>query len=265
MLEAPVPLLALGLWGLVIAWRRKGIYRLFAVMAIGFLPMALAGYRFRFLATQGLFPWLLLAAVALDWIVEKIRKPWAVVPLLAGLLLVSPSLHFSAGQTALSWGDTTLSGLSGLVPPRPRGTGNPIYNEKFMGELIEAVRSHTEPEELICSNMNYLAGMMTAFTGRATTNQMLRETADRPLREQIPQARLIIWLKDLSGQRSREMEQAVVEHHLRPLAETEIAYLFLNLRPTGHRQMAHAVVPGWVASLGILLAAVAAAWDLSRS
>ena len=265
MLEAPVPLLALGLWGLAIAWRRKGITRFLAVMAIGFLPMVMAGYRFRFLATQGLFPWLLLAAVALDWIVERIRRPWAAGLLLAGLLLISPSLHCSSGRSALAWGDTTLSGLSGLVPPLPRGTGNPVYNQKFMGELTEVVRRHTEPDELICSNVDYLAGMMTAFTGRATTNQMLREMADRPLREQIPQARLIIWLKDLSGQRSREMEEAVVEHHLRPLAETEIAYLFLNLRPEGHRQRVPAVVPWWAASLGILLAAVAAAWDLSRS
>jgi len=265
MLEAPVLLPALGLWGWVVAWRRKGIFRFLAVMAIGFLPMALAGYRFRFLATQGLFPCLLLAAVALDWIIERIRQPWGAGLLLMGFLLLSPSLHLSAGRTTLAWADTTLSGLSGLVPPRPRGTGNSVYNEKFMGELIEAVRSHTEPEELICSNVNYLAGMMTAFTGRATTNRMLREMADRPLREQIPQARLILWLKNLSGQRSREMEEAVVAYHLRPLAETEIAYLFLNLRPEGHREMAHAVVPWWAASLSVLLAAVVAAWDLSRS
>ena len=271
MLEAPVPLLLLGLWGLGIAWRRKGMLRYLAVMAAAFSVMFLAGYRSRFLATQGLFPWLLLAAVALDRLFERLdREPdkrlslRAGTKLLLGLLLLSPSLHFSDGRMTWAWVDTTFPALSGVVPPRPRGTGLPVYNEKFMGELIEVVRSHTTPDELIYSNLNYLAGMMTAFTGRAATNQMLREMADRPAREQIPQARLIIWVKELSGKRSPEMEAAVVEHHLRPLAETQIAYLFLNLRPMGRRHVAPAVLPWWAASGVMLLAAAAAAWDLSR-
>jgi hypothetical protein len=259
MLEAPVPLLLLGLWGWVVAWRRKGMLRYLAVMAVAFLAMALAGYRSRFLATQGLFPWLLLAAVALDGLKGKL-----VMKLLLGLLLLSPSLHLSDGRMRLAWVDTTFPTLVGLVPARPRGTANTVYNEKFMGELTEAVRSHTRPDELIYSNVNYLAGMMTAFTGRAATNQMLREMADRPAREQIPQARLVIWVKELSGERSREMEGAVVEHHLRPLAETEIAYLFLNLRPAGRRHVTPALFPWWVASCSMLLAAAVAAWDLSR-
>lgn len=267
MLETPLPLLLLGLWGLLIAWRRKGMLRYLAVMAVAFSVMFFSGYRSRFLATQGLFPWLLLAAVALDRLIERIRQPWAGLLLLAGLALLSPSLHFSPGQTTaphVAWADTTLSTLSGFSPPTVRGTGLPVYNEKFMEELAEAVRAHTEPDELIYSNVNYLAGMMTAFTGRAATNQMLREMADRPAGEQIPQARLILWIKELSGKRSLMMEEAVVEHHLRPLAETQIAYLFLNLHPRGRRHVTPAVFPWWAASCAILLAAVAAAWDLSR-
>ena len=271
LLEAPAPLLLLGLWGWVISWRRKGILRYLAVMAAAFLMMAFAGYRSRFLATQGLFPWLLLAAVALDWLFGQMeREPdkklrWrAGAKLLLGLLLLSPSLHFSDGRTTWVWADTTFPALSGLIPTRPRGTSNTVYNEKFMGELAQAVRTHTQPDELIYSNVNYLAGMMTAFTGRAATNRMLREMADRPAREQIPQARLILWVKELTGKRSREMEEAVVEHHLQPLAETEIAYLFLNPRPAGRRHVVPAVFPWWVASCVMLLAAAAAAWDLSR-
>lgn len=264
VLEAPVPLLLLGLWGWGVAWRRKGMFRYLAVMAAAFLAMAFAGYRSRFLATQGLFPWLLLAAVALDRMFDKNLRWRAGTKLLLGLLLFFPSLHFSNGRITLAWVDTTFPTLSGLVPTRPRGTANTVYNEKFMGKLAEAVRAHTQPDELIYSNVNYLAGMMTAFTGRAATNRMLREMADRPAREQIPQARLVIWVKELSGERSREMEEAVVEHHLRPLAETEISYLFLNLRPAGRRHVAPALFPWWVASCAMLLAAAVAAWDLSR-
>ena len=267
MLEAPVPLLLLGLWGLVIAWRKRGIFRHLAVMAVVFSVMFFAGYRSRFLATQGLFPWLLLAAVALDWLIERIHRPWGCGLLLAGLALLSPSLHFSPGQTAaphVAWADTTLSTLSGGVQPTPRGTDSPVYNKKFMEELADTVRAHTKPDELIYSNMNYLAGMMTALTGRAATNQMLREMADHPTGEQIPQARLILWVKELSGERSPKMDEAVAQHHLRPLGETGIAYTFLNLHPKGRRHVTPAVFPWWAASGAILLAAAVAAWDLSR-
>lgn len=265
MLEAPLPWLLLGLWGFWIAWRRKGMFRFIAVMAAAFIPMALAGYRFRFLATQGLFPWLLLAAVALDRAADRFRRPWVFPLLLAALAFLSPSLHLSPGRAGLAWGDTTLSALSGLGSVHPRGTGLPLYNAKFMGEIERLIRDHTQPDELICSNVNYLAGMMTALTGRAATNQMLREMADRPLRERVRPARLVIWIKSLSGQRSPEMEGLIAEYRLEPLAETEIAYLFLNPAPAGRRGTATRVVPWWVASSWILLAGALVFWDLRRS
>jgi len=265
MLELPVPWLLLGIGGAVIAWRRKGILRFLPVLAVAFLPMALAGYRFRFLATQGLFPLLLSAAVALDWLAERMRPGWVLGALLAGLALLSPSMHLSPGHSGWAWGDTSLSGLSGLVPPAPRGTGGPIYNAKFMGELEEAILRWTGPDDLIYSNVHYLAGMMTALTGRAATNQMLREMAERPLGEQIPPARMILWLKNLSGKKSPEMERAVEEYHLSLAGETEIAYLFLNPSPTGHRTPVLRVFPWWVAILQVLLAGALALWDLRRS
>ena len=265
MLETPLPWLLLGLWGFGVAWRRGGMFRFLAALALAFLPMALAGYRFRFLATQGLFPWLLLAAVALDRAAEKIRPLWVAFPLLAALALLSPSLHVSQGRAHLCWGDTTLGGLSGLAPSVPRGTAATVYNEKFMEELAEKVRHHTEPDELIYSNVHYLAGMMTAFTGRAATTQMLRETADRPLSEQIPPARLVIWLKSLSGRPTLEMKEAAAEYPLRPAGETEIAYLFVNPGASGRRRTVPAVAPWWAASLVVLLAAAAAGWDLIRA
>ena len=61
------------------------------------------------------------------------------------------------------------------------------------------------------------------------------------------------------------MNEAVLRYRLQPLGETEIAYLFLNPSPTGKRRVVPAVVPWWVTSSGILLAAAVAAVDLSRS
>ena len=107
--------------------------------------------------------------------------------------------------------------------------------------------------------------MMTALTGRATTNQRRLEMTDRTPHQQIPPARLILWAKDPSGQRSAEMEEMILQYHLRPLSETRLAYFFINPWPTGHRQIARRIVPWWVASLLILLVAGLTVWDLRRS
>lgn len=264
MLEAPLPWLLLGIWGFLIAWRKGGIYRFLPVMAVSFIGMAFAGYKFRFLATQGLFPWLLLAGVALDRLAERIRPAWAAGLLLAGLALLSPSLHFSSGRAVAAWGDTALTGLSGLAPLHPRGTGQQTYFDKFMNPLTAEILRLTGPGDLIYSNVNYLSGMLTAATGRACTNQMLREMEDRPDSEKIPPARLIVWLKDLPGKSGEEREKTVAKYGLEPAGETEIAYLFLNPRPEGRRRPVPAVLPWWAASFGILLAAAVAARDLSR-
>lgn len=268
-LDLPVAMILLGILGLLPAWRQGGLARLPVCMAAGFLPMLLAGYRFRFFAAQGAFPFLLLAAFALDRIVRRIRRPWIFVPLLFLLALAAPSVHVRPqpveGRTlTIAWGDTALSTLSGLREPYPRGTGTSLYQERLMGQLEEAVRSHVHPDELVYCNVSYLGGMLTALTGRATTNQMLREMPERPLDQQIPPARLVVWIKDPSGQHPRALQEAALQFHLRPLAETELAYLYFNPRAEGVRKAVRRVVPWKVSSAVILICGLLAGWDLFR-
>ncbi len=270
-LDTPPVLLILGLIGLKLAWNRTGITRFYVALAIGFLPMAFL-YRFRYFSAQGLFPWLLLAGLTLDRLIEKIRWRWAAVLLLAGLALGSPGLHRSPENLRIgfqglywTWSDTTLSTLSGKPEDVPRITAKPIFAEKFIDELTAVIQTHSRPDELIYCNYDYIAGMLNTLTGRAVTNQILREMAQPRLETQIAPARLIIWLKEPSGRPGQELAQLLRKHPLELLKETEIALLYQNPSGGGRRRPGHAAIPWWLAEGLLLLAIGTVVWDLKRN
>lgn len=248
-LESSILFLGLGLAGFFIAWKQKGApKRFFAALALGFLPMGLA-YRFRFFATQGLFPWLLLSAVALDKLSDKIRWKWLFPAGLGALLFLAPSLHVSPNGVRLVWADTTLCVLAGRSEPVERATAHTVFQRKFMHELADRITAATGPEELTFSNLAYVGGIMNVLTHRATTSEMLREFAPRPMEEQIAAASIIVWVKDLSGKKSAELEGVVHRYELQSIGETEIAYLYRNPKASGRRRVSPAVVPWWGTTL----------------
>ncbi len=230
--------LILGLIGLKIAWSRRGLHRFPAALAIGFLPM-LIGWKFRYFSSQGLFTWLLLSGVALDELVHpagRIRPRWALGPLLAGLLLGSPGMHWSPVNHALAarglhwaWADTTLATLAGRPQRIPRATAQSIFREKFMGELVDLVKKQTQPEELIHCNYDYMGLMLYARTGRALTNQRRAEP--------ISPARLVVWIKQPGGGPDPELKEILSRHTLIPVGETEIALLYRNPNADGKKRM----------------------------
>lgn len=262
LLDTPVLFLALGLWGAVCAWKKGGLHRFWVALAIGFLPMAI-GYRSRFLATQGIFPLLVLAGFALEQAASRFRRQGIFVGMLALLVLFSPALRTSPAGIRLAWADTSLSALTGLSQPAARGYDTSLFQPRMMRELSREIRLRTPPDQLIFCNLPYVGGLLSVVSERATTNQMLRESADRPIERQIRPARLIVWVKEPDGGIPAGMQEAVLQFHLRPVGETELAYLYLNPAAEGRHRPARAVCPWWGA-WGIFLLALGAALKLMR-
>ena len=278
-------LLALGLIGLKLAWSRGGLYRFLVALAVGFLPM-LAGWRFRYFSSQGLFAWLLLSGIALEWLVEKIRRPWlrlkevprgfpsvtaplviseswAIGLLLGGLLLGAPGVHWSTSDHPLghrglhwAWADTTFAMLAGRPAVIPRATAQPVFRERFLKELVETVQARTNPNDLITSNYDYVALMLGARTGRAVTNLGSQDP--------VAPARLVVWVKDPSGQPSENLKEIASKYSLRFIQETEIALVYQNPKAQGQKKIRPAAVPGWVGFGLIGLAFGAVVWDFRR-
>ncbi len=264
-------LIGLGMAGLPLAWKRHPLVgRFFVALAVGFLPM-LIHYRFRYFSAQGLFPWLLLAGVTLDWLAEKFRPHWLAAAMLAGLVLGAPGFFLSMEnhpwKTDWVWADTTFSVLAGRPQTVPRITAQSLFKEQFTDELIGLIESNTIPEELIYCNLPYLGRMLTSLSGRAMTfNEPLRDLPEHPLAE-VRKARLIVWVKNSSGGVSQEgtLRRVLTEIPLEPLQETKTAYLFLNPSAPARRQTARAVVPWWAADLLILLGVGLVVRDLRRN
>ncbi len=273
-MEISLTLIPLGLAGLWIGWFRRGIDRFPVALALGFLPMLTAGYLFRFVSTQGLFPWLLLAGITLDRLAERIRRPAVVLLGLAALGLASPTVAWTISDRSdpatsqgvrWGWADTTVPILAGRPQVISRGNAVSVYHERFMSELSELVRAHTTPEELVYCNLPYFSGMLSVLTGRAITNEMLREMTERPSETQIRLARLIVWVKHPSGQPLPGMEEAIQRFGLKQVGETDLACVLVNPASTGHRQKRKAVIPWWIAELAVGLMLVVLVWDLRRS
>lgn len=245
-IELSILPLTLAFFGAVLAWKKGGIYRFWVALALGFLPM-LAGYRFRFFAAQGLFPLLLLTGIALDWAAGRLLRGKWLAAALAAMALLAPTLHTSPAGAKMVWADTTGAVLSGAVTPAYRGTGNPLYHTRLISPLVKAVQAHTQRDELIFCNLPYLGIMLGVLSDRASSSPLLREMGDSPQADQIRPARLVIWVKDPSGSPTLEMQGIVLQHHLRPLGETELAYLFLNPYGEGKRRAPRAVCPWWLA------------------
>ncbi len=257
--------LALACAGLLPAWRRQTpMGRYFVALAVGFLPMAIS-YRFRYFSAQGSFTWLLLAAVALDRLAEKIRPAWLAGALLGLLLVAAPSLRSSTAGLHYAWGDTTFRVLAGGDTAQ-RIYSEPLYHEKFIPELADTLKSHCAEDELFFCNTPYVGGMLHAFTGRAMTNQMLTEMDEKEVSEQAGAARIIVWLKNPSGGLSQEKKLRFILSRvpLEPVAETELAYFFRNSGSTGKKQVPSPVIPWWAAYGLIILTAGTVVYDLKR-
>ncbi len=265
-LDLSIFLLILGLAGLKPAWqRRMPMGRFFVALFAGFLPMAL-NYRFRYFTAQGVFTWIVPAALLLDQLFEKIRPSFLVGIAVAGLCVGAPVLRGTSDHIAVQWGDTSLRILSG-GETTPRIYAQPLFHEKLMGELAEAVRAHSKPEDLIFCNVSYLGGMLNVLTGRATTTVMLTEMREKPLPEQIRSARIIVWAKNPHETAAGEsnLRQIISAAGLQPTAETELAHIFINPAATEKKQAARPVLPGGFACGLILLAVGAVIWDLKRA
>jgi hypothetical protein len=263
-LEFPVIPLALGAAGFFWSLKAKGMERFPAALAVGFMPM-LAGYRFRFFAAQGLFPWLLLAGLALARLAPRIKSARLAFGLLAGLALFSPTLFYSGETARWALADTTFAQLAGWAKSPERPFARTIFNAKFMTGLAGRVKALTGPDDLVYCNFAYVGGLMNVLTGRAATNRMLREMAEvHPLLE-IERARLIVWIKEADGGESKELARIARRLGLVPEGETPIAHLLTNPGAAGTRRVTKAFCPGWLA-VGVMgVAAGWALWDLRRS
>ena len=146
---------------------------------------------------------------------------------------------------------------------RARSNEISIYLPKTFEPVWNVVYEQTQPDELIASNHEYLAGFISVFTGRATTSAMLPEI--RPFRELNPfkYAKLIVWLKD-PGRPQWQPQKLIEELELVKVAETGVFFIYKNPKAEFSRQDSPRSVPASACFAVLFLSLAIATFDLCR-
>ncbi|MDD5669231.1 MAG: hypothetical protein PHE58_04280, partial [Candidatus Omnitrophica bacterium] len=189
--------------------------------------------------------------------------------MLSFAIAFAPSLKFTKVSTAGFVWDSAFVHL--FSPDRPLNErilmgslDSSMYNQAHIDPLVKIIRENTKDTDIIFSNIPYAGGMLSAFSGRATSSGMLPEVNSPVNFDPLSAAKLSIWFKNTDGSFSETLKNYVKEYNLIPVAETELAYVYRNNAAAGKIRIPPPFVPVPVLLLILSVAAAVIVMDLMR-
>jgi hypothetical protein len=254
----------LGLWR---CWTLRGR---FAWPLAWWIGCTLLAFRFlyRWVSGEGMLPIILLAGIGLTGLAQFLGKhsgrETAFGALLLGAVVLSPTLMRTPAGWRWAWFDAAPWHVADLAPTR-RSLEAGVYAPPIT-RLVEVVKAHTQPGEILWSNAPYTLGLIAALAHRPTASAMLNEVKPSRPFNPIGAAHVIVWFK---LERLGAVPETIDADQLRryPLArvyEDDVAVVY---RQQG--TLPRAVPPRAPLPLGLALGLIAAAcalivWDVRR-
>ena len=267
---------ACALIGIASAIVKKKHYVYLLGILTGFFLLGVL-YKHRFLSGEGVFAFIMLGAAGFELIAGRIsrlvvcRKKYGLIILTFSFAIAcAPSLKFTKVSTAgFAW-DSAFVHL--FFPDRPvnerllmGSLDSSMYNQAYIDPLVKIIRENTKDTDIIFSNIPYAGGMLSAFSGRATSVGMLPEVNPPANFDPLAAAKLSIWFKNTDGSFPESLKIYVKEYNLIPVAETELAYVYRNDATYAKIRVPPPLVPMPVLAAFLLLAIVVIVIDLLRS
>ncbi len=222
-------------------------------------------YRARLTGGHGLVGAVWLAALAAEQAYDLIASRRAAlgrVFLAAGavwIAVVSPLAVFTASGARFEWGAATFSKLLRHPVSDVRTSG--LYHEKYVGEIVDAVRAHSAPDEIFWTDLNYAGALVSALSGRATSTAALREVRPDVPADPVAAAKVAVCFKTDDGGEPAWVEPFAKKYGLDLADETTWALIYKNPRPTPHAEIPRAGIPSGI----IFLCLGSCAWVAVRS
>lgn len=244
-LEINIAVIVFAIIGIAAAFKRKGRYRFLLCLFTAFLVLG-ALYRYRYFSGQGLFGFILLAAVGIDYFYEKITSNKALVYYIASVVILffilSPTVDISPKGANFKAFNSTLGNLTSEKSYFERGNATSILFPKSYNQIVSAIKENTKEGDIIYSNFEHVAGILSIFSGRPTSTAMLAEV--RPKREfdPIEAATLVIWIKDPDNIKD-EPSRLINEYGLQKIKDTEMAFIYRNARASAKAVVCKPFVP----------------------
>lgn len=129
-----------------------------------------------------------------------------------------------------------------------RAKGFSIYFEKEYAQILDVLKARTAPGDIFWTDFPHAGGILSMLSGRPMSTSMLGEVGswqDRPAR--LDHAKLLVWFKTADGSAAPEIGGLMASMGLKPVAETDIAFILEN--PSGGSK---AIPPKAVLPLGLL-------------
>ena len=238
--DVTVDLIALG--GLIYFYRKRALKMIALPLALvcGFLPLVIT-HPTRFFNGHGLMGLSILAAIFVDELLHLWQKKLSAKKLLAILtifmtfvLFAGPFFEWDVAQKKgrWVWADRTI--MRYLLPDEKRNfraQGFSIFFPEDYAKIVEVIRAHSDPDDILWTDFSYTAGILGILADRATSCAMLSEVKPYQLSNRLKDARIIVWFKDRNTQPIGEMKLAVERYGFTLLKETEMAFIYKN--PTG--------------------------------
>lgn len=273
----------LGIAGIFLAWReRRTKNHTFLFASLAAISVLVIRYPYRVFGGEGLLILAIFSGIALDNLYQRIARRFdygILTPFLiaAALIIFSPSIFVWTGPIPWDGYKKVQFELRGSTLPRmvtyyqrhmesssligPMETA--LVFDRILLDETEAVKENTKDDELIYSNIPYLAGLLGCLSGRFITTGMLYEITPYEKRDPVSDARLVVWLKEFDG-KSSKARRLEAKYKLRKIYEDGLVYIYKNDTPSAKAIKPIADLSYGQAAFLFLLFVLGIAFDLSR-
>ena len=209
---------------------RRGPYRYFLALFIASIPFAWI-HPYRYLAGDGVFVFIFLGAVGIDYAIilseKKLNHVMLILAASVLFFLASPSVMIDRGVAHFVGLNSTFSNAVFGDSYYTHSFLRSIYNPKRYEEVASIVDEKSGKDEMLYSNNPFFIGAIGAITGRATSTGMFQEVRPSVSFDPIAAARLIVWVKNPYDP-SREPVAMIERYKLQKIADTELSFIYRN-------------------------------------
>ncbi len=259
--------------GLFFSLRKKGNYYFFVSLLIAMVPF-LGYYKYRYICGQGMIGLIFLSALALDSFyrtvsqkavkgeVGKVAVYTFFTAVLFLFLIFSPTIYHFREQTGLLGVNSTYANFLKARKEIIRPNETSIHFPESWKKASTIIKENFEKGDIIYSNQPYIAGVVSVYSGHATSTAMLSEI--KPLEEfDAPgSSKIIVWFKRPDNKPDKELALLIKKHRLEPVGETDILYIFKNPISSAKETIKKAFLPTWLMFFILFAITAVIIWDL---
>lgn len=246
-------------FGLFLAAKMSTRYKLFISLFLA--SFIFLSYPYRFLSAEGHLPVILLSALTMQFIWQKLKeklsrlKEIAIGALIVFCLLISPALLLEKSAVSnkasykVDWVDAAFSGL--LL-----AKGGSLWYPWMYFPTIDIIKANSNSTDIVYTSINFAGIILSSLSQRATANALLPETVPFTKLDPFPVSNIIVLAKDSGEEFINGISN---KYNLIKIQENKYFSVFRNPAPTYRLKIINAVL-GFPAIISISFLLVGLFW-----